>query len=88
MSTEHWWSGTGGGKSKSWAKNVFHFHFVRHISHTGLGSNPILRGDRPATDRLSLQRPRLTGTILKEFNPYRAVNTPRLCYKILPVNAV
>jgi hypothetical protein len=34
MSMERWWNGTGGGKSKYWAKNLFYFHFVRHKFHT------------------------------------------------------
>jgi len=52
---------------------------------TGLGSNPGLGGDTPATDRLSLK----SGVYyISGFCPYRAVNTLRLGYKNQSVNAV
>jgi len=41
----HWW------KRKFSGKNLFRYHFVYNKSH--VGSNPDLRGERPATNALT-----------------------------------
>jgi hypothetical protein len=47
---ERWWKDTDRGKRKNSVKTLSQFHFVHHKSQ---GANTGLRGERPATNRLS-----------------------------------
>jgi hypothetical protein len=46
---EHRWDENDGGKPKYSEKNLLQFHFVNHKS---TWTDPGLRGERPATNRL------------------------------------
>jgi hypothetical protein len=47
---EHWWNEIDRGKPKYSGKNLSQCHFVHYKSHMDY---PGLRGERPATNRLS-----------------------------------
>jgi hypothetical protein len=50
---EHWWNDPGRGKLKYWVKNVLvPLCPPQILQWTDPGSNPGLRGDRPATSGL------------------------------------
>jgi hypothetical protein len=54
MSVERWWNDIDGGKLKYWEKTCTSATFsATNLTWTDLGSNLDLRGERPATDRLS-----------------------------------
>jgi hypothetical protein len=50
MGMEHWWNDTDkGSELLGGVGDLSLFHFVHHkYGMAGLGSNPVLRGDRPA----------------------------------------
>jgi hypothetical protein len=51
---EHRWNETGRGKQKYWGKTCPSATLsTTNLTWTDLGSNPGLRGERPATNRLS-----------------------------------
>jgi hypothetical protein len=77
MSVQHWWNDTDRGKNRSTRRKACsNAHFVhQNFTWIGLGSNPGLRGETPATDRLSYGVTALTKlTVL-------TVNTLHLHYK-------
>jgi hypothetical protein len=47
---EHWWNEIDREKAKYSGKNLSQCHFVHNKSKM---TNPVLRGERPATNRLS-----------------------------------
>jgi hypothetical protein len=50
---EHRWNETDRVKPKYWGENLSQCHFVHHNIWTDPGSNPGLRCEKPATNRLS-----------------------------------
>ena len=66
----HWGNDTDRGNPKYLDKNLSHCHIVHHKSRrTDLGSNPGIRGERRATNRLS------HGTAITDFFPLPNVLT-------------
>jgi hypothetical protein len=54
INVERWLDDTEKGKQEHWETDLSHCHFFHYKSHMDyLGSNPGLRGERPATDRLN-----------------------------------
>jgi hypothetical protein len=55
------WNDTDRGNLRNSEKNLSQRHFVHHKSH--MGANPGLRGERPATNRLSYATARYRNTL-------------------------
>jgi len=61
INVERWVGDTEKGKQKRWETDVSQCYFVHHKSHMDyFESNPGLRGERPATDRLNYGKAELS----------------------------
>jgi hypothetical protein len=82
---EHWWNDTDRRNPNHSEKHLSHFHFVVHRSpQSGKVSNPYLRSDRPATNRVNhgtAQETKFNLNYIQRFSAHRAVNTLLLVYE-------
>jgi len=86
MSVDYLWNGTDRRKKSTLRKTCPSATLSTiNLTWTDLGSNPGLRGERPATNRLSLttaySKMQINLNYIWSFSSYRAVNTPRRSYK-------
>jgi hypothetical protein len=86
---EHWWNGTDRGKPQYSEKNLSNATSpTTNPTRTDLGSNPVIRGERPATDGLIQLKTEFSPNCMQKLNTHRAVNVLRLGYKNQSVSAV
>jgi hypothetical protein len=78
---EHQWNENDRGKPKYSGRNLSQCHFVHHKSYPG--SNPGLRGERPATNRLS--HGTALGVVLKQTVNSELVVVADVTRAMLPV---